>query len=321
MKMNKYKQVIKLGRKLATAGLLFSGIVFTAQAQYEPQFTQYFNNEQFINPAYAGSRGYAATSLLYRDQWVGIEGAPKTGTFGFHAPFAQDKMGLGICMLNERIAVTNQTAVFLNYAYHLKATENSTLSFGLQGGLINVKEELTDLIIIDPNDPEFANDIPNKLMPNFGFGTYYHTDKFYAGFSMPRFLKNQIDPTTLKNVSNKVNIHDWHYYLYSAYVFDASEGVKCKPSVMIKAVQGAPAVADINFNVLFKEMFWVGVSYRTSDAVALLTQYQLTKQLRFGYSYDYALTDLSQYTGGTHEFTIGYDFSFDKAKIVTPRYF
>ena len=189
--MKKNKNIKKFSRVLAISTALITTAATVTRAQYEPQFTQYLNNEQFINPAYAGSRGYAATSLLYRDQWVGIEGAPKTATFGFHSPFFNDKVGLGLCVMNDRIAVTNQTAVFLNYAYHLKATESGTLSLGLQGGIINVQEKLTDLIIIDPNDPEFSNNIPNKVMPNFGFGTYYHTDRWYVGFSIPRFLKNQ----------------------------------------------------------------------------------------------------------------------------------
>lgn len=311
-----YKRVLQFAIVCCLAGKSFY-----ADAQYEPQFTQYLNNELFINPAYAGSRGFAAATLLYRDQWVGIEGAPRTATFGFHMPFADEKIGLGINVMNDRIGVTNQTAAFFNYAYHMKATETGTLSFGLQGGIINVEERLLDVITIDPNDPEFSNNIPNKLMPNFGFGTYYHTDKLYVGLSIPRFLENKIDPTTIKVVSNKVNLRNWHYYLYSAYVIDASDNVKLKPAAMIKAVSGAPLEMDINFNVLFKEIFWIGAGYRTNDAVTLLTQYQLTRQLRFGYSYDYTLSKLSNYNSGTHEFTIGYDFSFDKAKIVTPRYF
>jgi type IX secretion system PorP/SprF family membrane protein len=313
-------QIIALQLRAIIICLLIANS-FYAEAQYEPQFTQYMNNELFINPAYAGSRGFAAATLLYRDQWVGIKGAPHTATASYHMPFHAEQMGMGVSILNDRIGVSNLTAAFFNYAYHMKATDNGTLSFGLQGGLINVEEQLTDLVTIDPNDPQFSNDIPNKLMPNFGFGTYYHTDKFYAGMSIPRFLENKIDPYLMKVESNKLNMHEWHYYLYSAYVFDAGENVKCKPSTMIKAVAGAPVEADVTFNVLFKEVFWIGVSYRTEDAVALITQYQLTKQLRFGYSYDYSLTKLQDYNSGTHEFTIGYDFSFEKAKIVTPRYF
>src|ERR1041384_7503248 len=125
------------------------GVSFQVKAQYEPQFTQYLNNEQFINPAYVGSRGCPAATLLYRDQWVGIEGAPRTATFGVHAPFMYNKIGLGLCIMNDRIGVTNQTGIFTNYAYHLPVSENATLSFGLQGGFIDVKEDLLDLTTIE----------------------------------------------------------------------------------------------------------------------------------------------------------------------------
>ena len=317
MKIKKQLRIPGVIQALVICGMLANG--FNAHAQYEPQFTQYLNNELFINPAYAGSRGFAAATLLYRDQWVGIEGAPRTATFGFHAPFVHDKVGLGISIMNDRIGVTNQTGAFFNYAYHLPTSENSTLSFGLQGGIINVDEKLLDVNTIDP-DPQFSNNV-SKVMPNFGYGMYYHTNnKFYVGLSIPRFMENKIDASTFKTI-NRVNVHNWHCYLYSAYVFDAGENVKCKPSLMLKAVQGAPLEMDVNINVLFKELFWVGASYRSGDAIALLTQYQLTKQLRFGYSYDYTLTKLNNYSSGTHEFTLGYDFTFDKAKIVTPRYF
>lgn len=289
-------------------------VSFNAVAQYEPQFTQYLNNEMFINPAYAGSRGYPSTSLLYRDQWVGIDGAPRTATFGIHAPFFYDKMGLGLCVMNDRIGVTNQTAAFFNYAYHLPVSETGKFSLGLQAGIVNVKEKLLDVVTVDPNDPEFANNIVNKTMPNFGFGAYYHTNMFYVGLSIPRFIENKIDPYALKIVSNKLNMQNWHYYLYSAYVLPAGPSFMIKPSVIIKAVDGAPLEADLSLNVLFKQIFWIGCSYRTGDAIALLTQFQITKQIRFGYSYDYTLTKLSNYNNGSHEFTIGYDFTFNKRK-------
>src|SRR5436190_22353458 len=107
MKLNRPLDYFKLVQALLLCGII--GSSFRASAQYEPQFTQYMNNEQFINPAYAGSRGFAAASLLYRDQWVGIEGAPRTATFGFHSPFMYNKIGLGLCIMNDRIGVTNQT--------------------------------------------------------------------------------------------------------------------------------------------------------------------------------------------------------------------
>jgi type IX secretion system PorP/SprF family membrane protein len=216
----------KLYRFLQVAIIcLITGKGFDAKAQYEPQFTQYMNNEMFINPAYAGTRGNLAATMLYRYQWVGIEGSPRTATFAVHSPFMYNKIGVGLCIMNDKIGVTNQTGVFANYAYHLQTSEKGTLSFGLQGGVINVKENLLDLVTIEENDPEFSQNIPNKLMPNFGYGMYYHTQKFYAGVSIPRFLENKVDPLSLKGYNN-LNMHNWHYYLYSAYVLTQMKASK-----------------------------------------------------------------------------------------------
>lgn len=313
---SKITSLVKIAMFVALMSVNFSSF-----AQYEPQFTQYLNNEMFINPAYAGSRGFASAGLLYRNQWTGIDGAPKTTTFNINAPFKYEKVGLGLSILNDKIGVTNQTGAFVSYAYHMQVSEKGKLSFGLQGGVISVTEKLLDVVTIDPNDQEFSNNIPHKMMPNFGFGTYYHTDRFYAGVSIPRFLENKINVETVKVASNKISTRNFHYYAYSAYVFDAGKNVKCKPSVMIKAVAGAPVQADLGMNVLFNDVFWIGASYRTGSSVAATAQIQINKQLRCGYSYDYTLTRLSNYTGGSHEITLGYDFSFDKAKVVTPRYF
>jgi type IX secretion system PorP/SprF family membrane protein len=107
----------------------------------------------------------------------------------------------------------------------------------------------------------------------------------------------------------------------SGYVFPVSESVKLKPSVMVKAVSGAPLIADITLHALLKDVFWLGVSYRTEDSFAGLATFQITPQLRIGYSYDYTLTELNNYNNGTHEIHLGYDFSFNKKKVVTPRYF
>jgi type IX secretion system PorP/SprF family membrane protein len=94
-----------------------------------------------------------------------------------------------------------------------------------------------------------------------------------------------------------------------------------KPSVMVKYVDKAPAIADFNVNVLLSNILWLGVGYRTNDAVVGMVELQLSKKLRIGYSYDYTLSDIQQYSSGSHEFMLGYDFGYDIMKMKTPRYF
>jgi type IX secretion system PorP/SprF family membrane protein len=295
---------------------LLSG--FRAEAQFEPQFTQYMFNEMFINPAYAGSRDHMAMTAVYRNQWVGLEGAPKTQTFSAHTPLKNEKVGLGLNVMNESIGVTKDLSFFGNYAYRIPM-KAGFFSMGVSAGLINHTERLLDVKTQDLNDNSFMG-TPQVTVPNAGFGTYFYSRNFYAGLSIPRMLQNSVDANTGKSV-NKVNMNYWHYYLMGGYVHELNESIKLKPTFMVKAVTGAPLIADIGLHALFNEAFWLGVSYRTGDSWAAIASFQITHQLRMGYSYDYTTTDLQQFNTGSHEITLGYDFSFNKNKIVTPRYF
>jgi type IX secretion system PorP/SprF family membrane protein len=309
--------MIKKG--FAAAAILLGSL--SAQAQFEPQFTQYMFNEMFINPAYAGSREQVAATMLYRNQWVGLEGAPKTQTASINGPLMNKKLGLGLTMMNESIGVTKQFAVYASYAYRIQVGTKGAFAMGVQGGFINHQEDLSEVITNEENDNEFLFNTPKVVLPNAGYGMYYNTDKFYAGIAIPRMFLNKVAGDGSAAVTNKLDLKNWHYYFMSGYVFPVSESVKLKPSVMVKAVSGAPLIADITLHALLKDVFWLGVSYRTEDSFAGLATFQITPQLRIGYSYDYTLTELNNYNNGTHEIHLGYDFSFNKKKVVTPRYF
>jgi hypothetical protein len=271
--------------------LILSGV--ETFAQYDPMFTQYMNNEMYINPAYTGSRESVAATLLYRNQWVGLEGAPKTETFSIHTPIRNQKIGLG----------------------------EGHFSLGLQAGIINYQERFLEIKTSDAGDKKFSANTPNLILPNAGFGMYYYQEKYYVGISIPRLIKNNVDVSQSNMVTNTANSKNWHYFLTGAYVFNLSEYFKLKPSMMVKAVSGAPVEFDINANLLLKDFWWIGAGYRSGDAITFLTSFQLTRQLRFGYSFDYTTSALHNYSKGTHEITLGYDFSFDKKRVITPRLF
>ncbi|HEX5002978.1 MAG TPA: type IX secretion system membrane protein PorP/SprF [Bacteroidia bacterium] len=308
-------------RKAVTVLALFCGMAQQSHAQFEPQFTQYMFNEMYINPAYAGSRDQISSTLVYRNQWVGLQGAPKTETASIHGPLMNKTMGLGLTMTNETIGVTHQFSVYGNYAYRIPMGTKSALAMGIQGGIINHQENLEDVITNEENDPEFLLNTPHVILPNAGFGLYFNTDRFYAGLSVPRMLENKVAGDGTSNVTNHMSFENWHYYFASGYVFPVSDHVKLRPTVMVKAVSGAPIVGDFTLSALMKEIFWLGFSYRTEDSFAGILEFQITPQLRFGYSYDYTTTELNNYSNGTHEINIGYDFSFNKKKVITPRYF
>jgi type IX secretion system PorP/SprF family membrane protein len=303
--------------------LIISIIVLAAQqsfAQQEPMLSQYMFNGLFLNPAYAGSHDNFSATLLGRKQWAGFNGAPNTVIASVDGPLLDHKMGLGLILSNDQIGVTCQTDVYANYSYHIKTSDFGHLAFGLKAGFSQYTARLSDLKYWDAEDVVFMGNRNSAWLMKAGFGMYYYTPRFYAGLSIPSLLA--YDPQ--RNFSFDVNQSSQvrkHYYLTSGYIFNLSPDFMLKPSVLLKYETAAPLQADINLNLLYKNRFWLGASYRTGDAVVIIAEVQATKRFRIGYSYDWTLSEMNNYSSGTHEVMIGYEFGKDLMKIKTPRYF
>ena len=160
--------------------LLFA-LCLKSNAQFDPMFTQYMNNEMFINPAYTGTRQVTVATLLYRDQWAGIKGSPKTQTFSIHGPVSENN-GIGFSIMHESIGIYNIIRANANYSYMIKTGKRSQIAFGLMGGLMQYNQNLDELVLINPNDNLYLTDNINVIAPNAGFGLFYYTDEFYLGF-------------------------------------------------------------------------------------------------------------------------------------------
>lgn len=290
------------------------------KAQFQPQFTQYMFNEMNINPAYTGARECLSATLMYRNQWAGIDGAPQTETFTIHSPIANQKMGIGLSVINDQITVIRNTGIYANYAYRMPLSKGK-LSFGLSAGFLNHFENLSELSPGESNDPQFLTNTPKLILPNAGFGAFYYTPKFYAGISIPKLILNTVAASDEKKVTNKASVKDWNLHLTAGYVANVRAGIKLKPTIMLRKTGGAPFEIDLSCNALFNDLLWLGVGYRSGDAASAVAGLQITKQLRLGYAYDYTLTTLKKFNSGSHEFNLSYDFSFEKSRIATPRFF
>jgi type IX secretion system PorP/SprF family membrane protein len=296
-----------------------------AKAQFDYMFTQYMFNEMFINPAYAGSKEAMSATLLHRQQWVNFPGRPVTTSFSLHGPLMDNKMGLGLSVLNERIGVLNHNLVYASYAYRLKTSAKSTLAFGLMGGMHNQLNKFNELKISNDGttDPQFSNSA-STIAPNFGTGVFFNTQTFYAGLSVPRMIDDKVKFATngAVELSTKIEPVNFHYYVTIGNLFTLSKDLKLKGQAMIKAVQNAPLQFDLNANFLIKEMVWAGVSYRNGSAVSAIVGMQVNKQFLVSYAYDYTLNPIQNYSPiGSHELALNYLFSYKGKKVVTPRYF
>ena len=293
---------------------------FTLMAQQDPVYSQFMYNGLAINPAVAGSAETFSATALYRKQWMGIKGAPETQTLSIDAPVYGKKIGLGLSVINDKVGVAQNLVINTLYAYRIQFKEG-ILSMGLQAGINNYKADYTSVQTNPQNgiDDAFASNV-NRMIFNFGSGLYYYSKRLYAGFSVPHILNQSLDGV-VDQTSGVPSRQYRHYYLTAGYVFDAGENFKIKPSALLKLASGAPVQADINSNFWYKEMYCLGVSYRTNDSFTVLLQLQLARQLRLGYAYDYITSKLSQFTTGNHEIMLRYEFVKKNTRIITPRYF
>ncbi len=307
-------------RLLIILVIIISGL--TVNAQQDPMFTHYMFNTMAINPAYAGSRDALTVTGLHRSQWVGFEGAPITQTITLHSPIITKNIGLGLSVLNDKIGPTNTTSFYLDFSYRFKLGKKGKLALGIKGGVNLMSNKLTELETVQSNDPAFMEDASSDWLPNFGFGIYYYTDKYYVGISIPKLLENDFQAS---NVSGNANLasEEKHYFIISGAIFKISENLKLKPTTFIKVTNGAPIEIDITASFLYKERVWLGTMFRTGDAFGVLAGVHITNQLAIGYSFDASFVNKTlRYNAGSHEIMIRYDFVFtDRKKIRSPRYF
>lgn len=285
--------------------------------QQEPQYTQYMYNPTVINPAYAGSKGYTSIYGLYRTQWVGLEGAPKTANISMNKPIEGSKLGYGVSVLSDKIGVSDETQISVDLAYTLFLQNDSRLAFGLKasGNFLNI--DYTKLNQYNPGEQALQNNITNQFSPNVGVGFYYYNKKSYLGASVPMLLN-----TEKYDDINKTQVNQrYHVYLMGGRVYDLSYNLKFKPAFVSKIVAGAPLQLDVSTNFMFNEKFIIGAAYRWSASVSMLAGFQLNDNLFIGYGYDAETTRLSNYNSGSHEIFLQFDLFRKHSKLETPRFF
>jgi type IX secretion system PorP/SprF family membrane protein len=283
-----------------------------AFAQQDPQYTQYMFDRLSMNPAVAGNGGNICATALLRQQWTGFDGAPKTGLINLQGPLAKLNSGVGLTFYYDKLGQEKSTIARLHYAYHFKVGAQSTFSagvyLGMSGRALDGQWVATDGVAND-------NAIPTAGKSASGFdlgaGLYYKSPKVWLGIS-----STQLPETELKSVSIQ---NKRHYYVQAGYdwAIGGNKKYTLQPSALLKSDASSTQI-DLSALFLYDEMLWVGVSYRTEDAIAPMIGYQMKmpkgdSMLRIGYSYDVTTSELKNYSSGSHEIMLSYCF-----KIVKP---
>ena len=296
--------------------VLISSRINVLWSQQDPMFTQYMFNMMSINPAYAGSLEATNFQALYRLQWLGVEGAPRTLTLSAHAPISDMNMGWGVTLYNDRIGPLNLSMINGNYAYQL-ILNSATLALGIKAGIGMYSAELSSL---DPRNPDHTLvDFKRRVLPNVGVGIFYFNDTYYLGLSVPKLIKNHL-------LVDNMNFGDVkrHYFLAGGYVWNIGRyrNHALKTSFMLRGTEGAPLSFDLSGVFYFNEKLGLGLTYRHKAALTGILQYYITPKFYIGFSYDYATTRLRYVNSGTYEFLLSYDIQNNRTiRIYHPRFF
>jgi type IX secretion system PorP/SprF family membrane protein len=318
--------------------LLISGLMtmlgLSVKAQQDAQYSQYMFNGIYINPAYAGYKEQLNLHSFYRSQWTGVPGAPKTFSLAVDAIANDGNVGLAFQVASDKLGAQNNLSAYASYAYRIRMNPEGSarLAIGLSAGIL---QSGINGALLTSNDPE--SDVPagtqNTISPDARAGVYYSDDKFYAGFSVDNLIVQYLKKSHFAYVPQT----KLHYYLTAGVLLPVNEDVQLKPSFLLKDDLGGPSSFDLNAFLLYKEVVWIGGSYRTRvnlydksylqktltyrNAVVAAMEIFPVKGLRVGYAYDFSVGPLQGYSGSTHEVSVGFTFFKQNVRMATPRVF
>jgi type IX secretion system PorP/SprF family membrane protein len=283
---------------------------FKANAQQDYQLTLYMLNPFIYNPAIASTPNFWQIRSNHRFQWVGMTDPPVTNAISAFGPHKKKDMGYGGNLLYDVSGPTSRMQLNGVYSYNIALTGGIRMSMGLAAGVMQYKVDGTKISLPD-DDPILQKTIYSKIAPDASVGIYIYNSEFYGGLSVKQLLNNTIK---LGDNDKGINKLKSHFYLVGGYKYAIDRDWAIEPSVMLKKVVPAPYQVELSCKVIYDKVFWGGLSFRSSDAVAVVLGYTYDRKLFLGYTYDIGINDMRKYNSGSHEVCIGYNFAISRKR-------
>ena len=291
--------------------LFFIMIEIALSAQQEPRYFQYYFNSSVINPAHAGASSSNQVGLMVRNQWTGIDGAPKNITLYTNIRLPR-QLGLAAGIYQERIGPETNLHIQTDLAYHVTLSEEWHLAGGIRFTFSHLRVGLTEVPYVDPRNPYFTVDIDSRLKLNTGIGLLGYNEKYFLALSIPESFRTKINVSIPGVVSFKKK-EVRNMYTYAGGNFYLSWNFMYAPSLMIR-IGKSPAQFDFNSIFSYKKIIDFGPLFRSNftqienwfNSVGFLVGIHYWKNLSLGYSYEFPTTELRYSTVQTHEISLKY---------------
>jgi type IX secretion system PorP/SprF family membrane protein len=289
-------------------GLILVAIAvnFSLSAQQLSMYSQYYWNDFVINPAFTGIKNTPRVQLGYRNQWSGFKGAPKTYTIGGHTSLKNTNMGVGgMIFSDDQGGAIQQNGVMLNYAYNLKLDKQSGISFGIAGILNQYGYNGSDIQNINPDATLQAN--VRQLVPDLNFGMVYHLkNKLFIGLASSQLIQSRLKK--LNQFSTSENQLIRHYNLSASYLTKINSTLTAEPYAMLRTTFIKAPQFELGAKVTYNDFVFGGLSYRNKESVIGLIGMNY-KNFVLAYSYDFTLSSIRNYSTGSHEVLLAYQFN------------
>ncbi|MGE5355398.1 MAG: type IX secretion system membrane protein PorP/SprF [Deltaproteobacteria bacterium] len=302
--------------------------VLNVSAQQDVLSTQFMFNKLTVNPAFAGNSESAYITAIVRDQWTGLDGAPRSQALSVNFP-KLGKVGLGININRQTVGVSEKLTVDGIYAYRFKVS-SGVLSLGMSFSGRYFKQDFSDphLVLIQPfnEDPAIEGALYSTKIFNVGFGAYFSNNRFYLGASVPRLIRADIDykPGTKKSYEVR------HLYFMTGGALDISSKIVVMPQLLGRWAENSPYNLDLNLGVLFYDRFYFASTLRTGgtsedwfESADFIMGFHLNRNIFFAASYDLTMTPLRKYENGSLELLFQYSFrkGIKPIELINPRFF
>lgn len=312
-KLAKYRVCVLM--KTGVLCIVFLVFCLIVRAQQDSHFSQNMYNHMTVNPAFAGQQNRWVISGIYRNQWQSMPDAPETYALNVDGPLRIKGTdgGIGLNLMNDKLGMQTILHLMLNYSYK-QTLSLGMLSVGIKLGIVNEKigsdyfnpndENHTDL----GDDPAINQEDLSKILFDMGLGAFLTGRKYYAGIAVSHVTKPKftIGQTGVFFLAPSM-------CLTGGYTFNLSPTWDIQPSAFIMT-DFVSSQYSINANAVFKQMYWGGISYRYGDALSFMGGLELKNGIMVGYSYDWSISDIGKYLGGTHEVTLSYSFGMKLGK-------
>lgn len=281
--------------------ILTLGLSYLSFGQQLTFNSQYMLNPYLINPAAAGTNEKLNIATSFRQQWVGFNEAPRTQMIGFNM-LAGDNMGVGAIIYNDVTGPLRNIGFKGSYAYHIKINDDTKLSLGMSLSLTQHVLDANSFVLNNEVDPTLNTGTMKSLNPDGAFGIQYYGKNFHIGIAAPQMIENKLK---FESSFQEMNRQVRHYFLTGAYKFEISDELEIEPSTLLKFVPNTPFQFDINARLIYSKSMWLGFSYRDKASLVAMVGME-RQQFKIGYSYDYVLSNIRNYSGGTHELYLSF---------------